>query len=151
MHYEFRRRNTRSSLFEEKRTHFSCLRRQTSAFKSSLRIVAACPFLVRSHGAAPTIQPSWLHTGSSILLHANLNIILRIMALMLSTIHVRAIGSNDRARNSKRPDVQLILGYHLDYFATFGKQGRLFVVFVILTQRAFHFFVTCCYTYTRSK
>lgn len=93
--------------------------------KLSLRIVAPCPFFVRSHGAAwrmaPTIQPSRLHMWPSILLHANLNIILRIMGLMLSdairvpTIHVQAIDSNDRTRNSERaissPDVS---NYYID-------------------------------------
>lgn len=57
---------------------------QSSAFKLSLGIVAPCSLLVpRSHGAG---DPAVVATHAAF--HANLNIILRIMALMLSTIRV---------------------------------------------------------------
>lgn len=60
--------------------------RNPPAFKLSLRIQSR-PALFLSDLTAPVIQPSSrLHTQAAF--HANLNIILRIMALMLSTIRV---------------------------------------------------------------
>lgn len=77
-------------------------REESSAFKLSLRIVAPCPFLVRSHGAG---DPAVVATHAAF--HANLNIILRIMALMLSTYELSTLMIEHEIRSGFfSPDVK---------------------------------------------
>lgn len=97
---------------------------QLSAFKLSLGIVAPCPFLVpRSHGAG---DPTVLATHA--VFHANLNIILRIMALMLSMIRVlytyelSTLMIEHKIRSGFFSTLNWYVLHHLDYFATFSKQ-----------------------------